>query len=950
MHLLIDLQCCQSSSRLGGIGRYSLDLAKAMVRQFDGEKISILLNDRNTRAELVVRRELRDLIPQSSIHIFPAPEKCYFLHDGGALAADAQIIRNKFIEDLQPDVVHLASLVEGLTEEIVTSIDQDAPWVNAVTVYDLIPLRQPQKYLADPHVKNHYFSKVNQFQNADVLLGISEFSTNEILEHIPDFNGVSENILGGIDPRFQAIPGARKAYSSELEKIGITKPFLMYTASFDARKNQKGLIEAFAKLPKRLRDRHQLVLVGNGWPGIYAELRSVARGLGVAPEALIFPGHVTDELLHILYCSAELFVFPSLWEGLGMPVLEAMACGTPCVGSNTTSVPEVLGLSDAAFDPNNSSEIAALMRCALTDEVFRQQLSAHAISHSSKFSWDSSALKALSAIKSAADEAGKLHNGNCYALIKPAIADLGDIEQLSLAEAKRQLLSDEDKASEAIKIGWLTTWEKRCGLATYSLNLLDDFPHNAIVLGQNSPRNEKFRTKSKISTKRCWDPGKNASLAKVTESIDKLGLTDVVIQFNYGLFNFIELNAFIANLNCLEVNTYIVLHSTKDPSDNFGDRLCDIADGLRAASRVFVHADQDFDRLEQINVTQNVRLIPHGIKVLSTAVQKPLNSRKQTLSIGSYGFFLPHKGLLELIQATRRLIDGGMNVRLKLVNACYGDAGGVSQGLIDEAHALVRQLGLSDHVDLHTDFLSDAESARQLAECDMVAFPYQQTGESASGAIRMALAMGKPILTTPLSIFDDVKNLVFQTNGCDVADIAEGIERVEKALRTKSPELESLMLRVAARVNAHRYEGVARYIATEIATVSLCARSEMIFKSNSSNVKTLNSSWQVDRLVSTGPGIMTFGPHIRLEPGVYKIAVSYSTPTSTDSMNSFARISSMNGQKCLLEFELKQSDRKCITEKYFHLHEAQHAVEVCIKNDADAGTELFEYQISRMLS
>ena len=945
MHLLVDLQSCQSGSRLGGIGRYSLELAKAMARQWQGSRFSVLLNDRFGSAEASVRRHFKDLLPQSDIHVFPAPRNCRYIHDGGVLASDAAVIRNEFIQQMKPDAVHISSLIEGLTEDVVTSIEPDSPWLNAVTVYDLIPLKQPEKYLGDATVRAHYFEKVAQFAHADVLLGISDFSTAEIIDHIGDFGGVAKSILGGIDPRFQPNPDVQKQFGAEFSRLGITRPFLLYTASFDARKNQKGLIEAFARLPRKIRNGYQLVLVGNGWPGVYNELADFGRSAGLADDSLVFPGHISDELLAALYCAAELFVFPSLWEGLGMPVLEAMASGTPSIGSNTTSVPEVLGLKEASFDQNDPSEIAALMKRALTDTNFNGQLRDHAAAHSAVITWEASAKKAIAAIEDAAGR--KRGKSRQFALQSPATSELDDLEALSLAEAKRRLANDPAAIGEHVNLGWLTTWDKRCGIASYSMNLIDFIPYDVTVLRQSARGTEKFQTERKVSTVRSWDEGKSASLHQAREAVRKLGMTDVIVQFNYGLFNFEALAGFITDLVADGVNAHIALHSTVDPLDEPGHRLSELADALRACGRVYVHSDHDIERLAKLGVKENVRTIPLGIRRISTKGSKAASGKKAPLTVGSYGFFLPHKGLLELIEAVGILRNSGNPVRLKLVNACYGDSGGVSQGLIDEAQELVAKSNLQDLVEFHTGYESDQDSAALLAECDLIAFPYQQTGESASAAIRMPLAIGKPILTTPLAIFDDLKELVFKSKGCTPEDLAEAIKDVGGRIRSGDEEVKARLDRTARRVAAHDYRGVAEYLAHDLATYSLCVRSSEKFAASQSNVLVKDSTWTGDRWVSTYPGLMMFGPHISLEPGIYSVTIDYRSIRDYGDDRPTVTVTADNSATILSEFGLDQQAARGPATHYFHVSNQREAVEILIRSGNPAAVEIFGYTLAK---
>ncbi len=148
--------------------------------------------------------------------------------------------------------------------------------------------------------------------------------------------------------------------------------------------------------------------------------------------------------------------------------------------------------------------------------------------------------------------------------------------------------------------------------------------------------------------------------------------------------------------------------------------------------------------------------------------------------IASYGFFLPHKGLLELIDAFALLHQRYSYVRLSLVNAQYPID--VSGRLIDEAKEKISALGLEKVIELHTDFLSDSQSLSLLQKADLTVFPYQETGESASGAVRYGLAAGKPVIVTPLAIFGDLEGLVHKLPGFDPAAIALGLENVMQAI------------------------------------------------------------------------------------------------------------------------------------------------------------------------
>ena len=183
-------------------------------------------------------------------------------------------------------------------------------------------------------------------------------------------------------------------------RAGINGPFVMYTGGPDRRKNINGLIRAWATLPPAVRAGHQLAVICNLNDGHRTLLRSLARECGMAADELTLPGFVSDADLVGLYNLAKAFVFPSWHEGFGLPVLEAMACGTAVIAASTSSLPEVVGRNDALFDPTSSAAIASALERVLTDDGFRADLQAYGLRRARMFSWEATARRALDAFES----------------------------------------------------------------------------------------------------------------------------------------------------------------------------------------------------------------------------------------------------------------------------------------------------------------------------------------------------------------------------------------------------------------------------------------------------------------------------------------------------------------------------------------------------------------------
>ncbi len=157
----------------------------------------------------------------------------------------------------------------------------------------------------------------------------------------------------------------------------------------------RGLFRAFAGLPPPLRNSYQIVVANKE----QHELKRMAAECGIHQDELAVCGHVADEDLVALYNLCDLMVFPSLDEGFGLPALEAMTCGAPTIGSRAASIPEVIGLEEALFDPSDVTGMTQLIQQGLQDEAFRKRLTANAARRSGQFSWDRSAVSALEAME-----------------------------------------------------------------------------------------------------------------------------------------------------------------------------------------------------------------------------------------------------------------------------------------------------------------------------------------------------------------------------------------------------------------------------------------------------------------------------------------------------------------------------------------------------------------------
>jgi len=249
------------------------------------------------------------------------------------------------------------------------------------TLHDLIFLFHPETHKP----LNRWFLTLMMprfLRAADAIIAVSECTKRDAIR----FYGIPEEnitvIYEGVNPRFR--PVGPEAMAAVRARYDLPEHFILYVGTIEPRKNLTVLLEAFSNLQSAICNLH-LVFVGKkGW--LYEGFFRRLRELGLE-DRVIFTGYVPDEDLPAIYSAAELFVFPSLYEGFGLPVLEAMACGTPVVCSNTSSLPEVAGDAALLVDPTDVCALAGAMERALRDETLRATLRVRGIERARRFTW-----------------------------------------------------------------------------------------------------------------------------------------------------------------------------------------------------------------------------------------------------------------------------------------------------------------------------------------------------------------------------------------------------------------------------------------------------------------------------------------------------------------------------------------------------------------------------------
>ena len=655
MRILIDLQGCQSDSRFGGIGRYSMSLAKAMLRLDTRHEICLLLNSRLPN-ENFIRAEFANLMPQQNILTFEVPAYVAAENNLPAHTRMAELMREKRIAEIDPDVLHIASLFEGAGEDVVSSVGMLFPAERtAVTLYDLIPYLEQEIYLANQMLSDHYLRKFEALKRAGMIVSISEFSRAEALEHTDIPADRIVNISSAVDGQFGPRTITTSTRHTLLAASGIEKPFLMFTGSFDIRKNHERLVKAFAKIPTALRKQYQLVIIGKGEEHKVSRLRTIARKHGLNDTDLVFVGHVTDTDLVAFYNLCTLFVFPSLREGFGLPVLEAMSCGVATIGSNRTSVPEVIGRADALFDPENVDDIAAKITSVLSNTAFREELKQHGLEQAKNFSWTLSAERALAffesrfessrvtarrIIQTSSPAPQPVENVAVYESFLAALSQLGlgKLDDEFLTSAAQVIAVNELRTrveseifSSGLRIGWVMDWDAAYIKGGRSQHMIEALPLRPTIF---APRSAQASADSRNGVIRCWNSGAGDDLAELQATLASAPIDSVVIEYAEGMFELSALVRLVTEQKKLHRHVFAMLHSTAELSALTVDTgMLEIRAALKACDGIFVHAMGDVKNLEAFKVRKNVNFLP--LPELQTQAGK-LVGRAQFETIANY--------------------------------------------------------------------------------------------------------------------------------------------------------------------------------------------------------------------------------------------------------------------------------------------------------------------------
>lgn len=295
--------------------------------------------------------------------------------------------------------LRLGSLVDSLDVDLFHGphyqIPRNLKTKSVVTIHDMTLLTHKNVHTS---VKTQYFKWIipHAINRSSGIITVSQSTADDVLNLFPESKNIFVAPLGVDTNRFH--PEKSDNEIELLKNRGIQGNYIAFIGLFEPRKFVPTLIEAFAKVANQIEDYKLVLAGGKGWGA--NEIKNSISNSGIATR-IITPGRLSDEEVGPFLRNAKIFVYPSIYEGFGMPVLESMACGTPTITTNSSSLKEVAGKGALLFEPENSDQLSELIISLLNNKTIYQQMSNKAIARSKDFSWENCATQHLLAYEKA---------------------------------------------------------------------------------------------------------------------------------------------------------------------------------------------------------------------------------------------------------------------------------------------------------------------------------------------------------------------------------------------------------------------------------------------------------------------------------------------------------------------------------------------------------------------
>jgi glycosyltransferase involved in cell wall biosynthesis len=388
----------------------------------------------------------------------------------------------------------------------------------------------------------------------------------------------------------------------------------------------------------------------------------------------------------------------------------------------------------------------------------------------------------------------------------------GGLAALSRDGAYRSAAADPSPSSAPsapkLRAGMITPWNTRDAVSEYCRYLLDEIPDRAIEWTILAPQEESLLTPDGPNVVRCWRPRRRDNLSHLVEEIDRRSLELVHFQLEMTFFDMESLARAIRRLKVQGRRVCATFQRTC-PYDGQGPNTTfeSISDALRDLDALLVHTEDDFDRLAAWGLEQRLRRIPHGFPSVPERDRREVRAGlgiESSPVIGTFGFMMPRKRFLDLIEAFGILTRGFPEAVLLMMTALNESRN--SSRYYHACLLRLAELGLGNRCAIVPRFLPLEQTVVALQAADVIAMPYQYKGESTSAAARLAIAAGRPLVTSRVPAFADLADETYQVVGESPAALAEAIAK----LLTDNAAAVAISSRARQRAEREAWPNVAR--------------------------------------------------------------------------------------------------------------------------------------------
>lgn len=365
-----------------GIGKYSENLIRNLLQEDKKNEYVLFLNFFRNRKERLkdIKKLTKDSRAKVSIEFSPIPAKIKQW-----LALTSFPIRKLF-----------KSPIDLFYSPYPAGIAKSGWKKQVVTIYDLTFLKFPEH--RGSKISSYYLKTTKQaIENCQKIIAISASTKNDLVKMLKVDPDKIKVIYPSVDENFKPIKDTGKTKKIINKYLSQDQEFILSVGTLEPRKNLVRLIKAYALLPIAIKNKYKLVLVGgSGWNN--SDIFKTINDLNLK-DKIIKLGYVEQSDLPYIYNAAAVFVYPSLYEGFGLPPLEAMACGVPVITSEVSSLPEVVGSAAKLVNPKSEKEIAEELKNVLKSGKIQLEMKIKGIEQAKKFSWEKTAKETIKLFK-----------------------------------------------------------------------------------------------------------------------------------------------------------------------------------------------------------------------------------------------------------------------------------------------------------------------------------------------------------------------------------------------------------------------------------------------------------------------------------------------------------------------------------------------------------------------